>query len=87
MNKKQKTVLIVVAVVVIAMLIFPPFQGKLPTGAVQSFGYSLIFDAPTLEFYRGGRVELTGTVDIALLLTQWLGVLIVGAIAFFILKD
>jgi hypothetical protein len=84
MNKKQKAVLIVVAVVVVAMLIFPPFHAMLRTGIVRGLGYSLISDPPQFRIYS---TDLAGTVDIGLLVTQWLGVLIVGAIAFFILKD
>ena len=70
--------------VVIGMLIFPPFRAILPTGAVASLGYSLIFDPPALGYpYKA----FTGTIDIGLLITQWLGVLIVGTIGFFLCKD
>ncbi len=49
MNKKQKTTLIVVIAVMVAMLMVPPFHAILPTGAVTNVGYYLIFDQPTLD--------------------------------------
>jgi hypothetical protein len=79
-NKKQKNLLSAVLYVVAGMLIFPPFHAKLPNGTIRNFGYSIIFDPPELGY-------LTGVVDIGLLITQWVGVLIVGGIAFFLFKD
>ena len=80
MNEKQKKLLIAVLAVVAGMLIFPPFHNKLPNGTVSNLGYSLIFDPPKVGY-------LTGAVDIGLFFTQWVGVLIVGGIAFFLFKD
>lgn len=80
MNEKQKKLLIAVLAVVTGMLIFPPFHVKLPGGTVRNLGYSLILDPPKLSY-------VTGTVDVGLLITQWVGVLIVGGIAFFLFKD
>ena len=45
-------------------------------GSVFSLGHAWAFDPPAV-----------GIVDTALLLTQWVGTLIVGGIAFFLLKD
>ena len=87
MNGKQKTISIVVIAIILAMLLFPPFQTKLPTGAIENLGYGLIFHPPVFELRYPSRGDLTGTVDIGLLITQWLGVLIVGAIAYFLVKD
>ncbi len=39
-------------------------------------GYAFLFELPD-----------RATVDVTTLIVQWLGVLIVGAIAFFLLKD
>ncbi|MHB1176390.1 MAG: hypothetical protein ACYCZJ_14815 [Sulfuriferula sp.] len=80
MNKKQKILLIAILVIVAVMLIFPPFDIRLLNGAVPNMGYSLIVDPPE---FRG----LAATVDVGLLITQWVGVLIVGGIAFFLFKD
>ena len=88
MNKKQKAILITVMVVILVMLVFPPFHVTLPTGAVQNLGYGLLFNPPERDYlYLGRRIEITGSVDIALLVTQWLGTLIVGGIAYFLCKD
>ena len=75
-NEKQKRLLIAIAAVVLGMLLFPPFHIRMTGGVVVWTGYSWIFGP-----YRGA------TVNIALLITQWIGVLIVGAIVWFLLKD
>jgi hypothetical protein len=74
MNKKQKIILIVVAVVIVAMLLFPPVRFQYE-GTVRGAGYRFILDSGPL------------TVNTTLLLTQWVGVLIIGAIAFFVAKE
>lgn len=76
MNEMQRKVLIAVAAVVLGMLLYPPFQRKFSEGRVNSAGYSWLFDAP-----------YNSSVDVATLFAQWLGVLIVGGIAFFLLKS
>ncbi len=77
MNQKQKIVLTTVAAVVLGMLLYPPFHWKGPGGRVVGSGYHWIFAPPVWD------VE----VNIGLLITQWIAVLIVGTIAYFILKD
>lgn len=78
MNDTQRKVLIGVGIVVLAMLLYPPYRihglGGGSTSVIQS-GYAFLFDLP----HRG-------TVDAITLLMQWMGVLIVGAIAFVLLK-
>lgn len=76
MNEMQRKVLIAVATVVLGMLLYPPFQLTGYGGRVAGAGYSWLFEPP-------GRA----TVDVAMLVVQWLGVLIVGGIAFFLLKS
>lgn len=71
MNDKQRKVLIVVACVVVAMLLYAPFAYRYPNGAVASAGYALIFSPPR-----------SATVDISTLLVEWLGAAIAGGIAF-----
>jgi hypothetical protein len=80
-NENQKMVLKVVTGVIAAMMIFPPFHHKLPNGVTVNLGYSLIFEPP-----KGGYI-MAGTVDIGMLLTQWIGVAIIGLIVFFLAKD
>ena len=84
MNEKQKTVLIVVAIAVLAMLIFPPFYAKFPGGEVFNVGYGLIVDPPQGERNFGPEWV---HVNIGLLITQWLGVLVAGGIAFVLFRD
>ena len=74
MNEKQKRVLMITGVVVLAMLLFPPFHWVGQGGATASAGYGFLFNPPG------------GTLDIGTLFAQWVGVLIVGGIAFFLLK-
>lgn len=74
MNKKQQTILMVTAILVTAMLLFPPYTYR-SVANTYSTGYGFIFD-----------LSRNAAVNIPLLLTQWLGVLIVGAIAFLITK-
>lgn len=73
MNNKQEKILIAAATVIFFMLIYPPFQLIHPRWGGRFEGYSWIFEPP-------GNVA----VDITLLLTQWLGVLIIGSIAYLI---
>jgi hypothetical protein len=79
MNETQRKVLIGVGATVLAMLIYPPYRifsyGGNSNAVIES-GYAFLFELPN-----------RATVDVATLLAQWLGVLIVGAIAFFLLKD
>lgn len=74
MNERQKKVLIVVAVIVFGLLLYPPRQNSL--GGYAHTTYGLIWDA-----------SLLSTVDAGLLITQWIGVLIVGGIAYLLFKD
>jgi|GEM_PF-1980314 len=79
MGEIQRKILIGVGAVVLAMLIYPPYRihgyGPSSNAVIQS-GYAFLFDLPN-----------RATVDVTTLLVQWIGVLIVGAMAFFLLKD
>ena len=79
MNETQRKVLIGVGAIVLVMLIYPPYRiygyGGSSSAIIES-GYAFLFELP-------GRA----TVDVTTLLVQWVGILIVGAIAFFLLKD
>lgn len=79
MNKKQKAVLIAIMVVILGMLLYPPFH-CIVGQRVWSAGYSWIFDSPE-------SMGVLATVNVGLLLAQWLGVLIVGGIMWFMLKS
>jgi hypothetical protein len=73
MNAKQRRILISAAAVVVAMLIYPPFNvaGRVGGESFRGLHYGWIFDSP------GG-----GYVDVGLLFAQWVAVGLVGAIAF-----
>jgi len=79
MNETQKRILICVGATILAMLIYPPYRiygfGRNSNTVIQS-GYTFLFELPN-----------RATVDATTLLIQWVGILIVGAIAFFLLKS
>jgi len=75
-NQTQKNVLIALAVIITGMLLYPPFHRVYANGITIGARYNWLFDAPH-----------QATVDIGTLLVQWLGVLIIGGIIFFIVKD
>lgn len=81
MNTNQHKVLIGIIVAIAAMLLYPPYNYSMSSGRggmrVYNGGYSWIFDAPTSMH----------TVNIGLLLTQWIAVVIVGATLYFVFKD
>lgn len=80
MNDNQKVVLVVVITAIAAMLLFPPFHLR-GMYATINLGYGFLFSPPS--YYDG----TLGAVDIGMLITQWLGVLILGGIVFYMFKD
>lgn len=80
MNKNQRKVLIAIIIIVAAMMLFPPFYIRGVNGVVINLGYSFLFKPPIIS-------NSLGSVDTGMLLTQWIGVLIVGGVAFYLLKD
>lgn len=77
MAGKQKRLLIVVAAVIFMMLLYPPHRSPIGEGTYIGAGYNWIF-AHGLD---------SGIVNIGLLITQWVGVLIVGGICYLLLKE
>lgn len=61
------------------MLLYPPFHVVANNGRVFNMGYDWITDPPR-------RGYLAATVNVAMLLIQWVGVLVVGGLAFFLAK-
>jgi preprotein translocase subunit YajC len=76
MNKNQKNVLIIVAVFLFLMLLFPPWHEQ-RSGMTLHTAYSLIFHSPGL-FY---------SINIGMLFMQFLFTITIGGIFYFILKD
>lgn len=78
MNKNQRTVAVVVASIMLTMLLFPPFEAIRQYGKF-SLGYSFILMPP--EFLGDG------TVNIGLLLMEWVMVIVGGVMGWVFFKD
>lgn len=79
MNKTQKMIVKCAVAALAAMLVYPPFQIEF-RGIIHNLGYALIFEPPRWGNY-------TGTVNLGLLLLQWLGVIIVAGMLWWLAKD
>lgn len=79
MSPMQRHTLVAIGVVIVLMLAFPPYVvhggNNMITVVIQS-GYAFLFAMPP-----------RATVEIGTLLMQWVAVLVVGAIAFVLMKD
>lgn len=80
MNKNQQRILIGIVIIVAAMLVYPPFKVTAHNGAIFNMGYDWILAPPK-------RGYIVATVNASMLMIQWIGVLIVGGIAFFLVKN
>lgn len=80
MNTTQKRIMIAVIVIIVGMLVYPPFQVVAKNGVVFNMGYGWIFDPPK-------RGYIAASVDVPMLLIQWVGVLVVGGLALFLAKN
>lgn len=80
MNKQQKLVLVGLIAVIIGMLLFPPFHIIGPNGFVSNMGYGWIFNPPKPGY-------LSATVNISMLLLQWLAAVLVAVLAFFLVSE
>ena len=69
MNIYQRIILVIVAMILVLMLIFPPFQSLTPDGIVLNEGYSFIMKPPIFESYTGNYIW---PVNVSLLLLQYL---------------
>lgn len=78
MNRNQQIAVAVGAVVVLLMMIFPPFHVQI-RGTTFNMGYRFILDPP-----RSGNI--TASVNVGMLLVQWVGALLLTALAFLALK-
>jgi len=79
MNRKQKIVLAAGATLVLLMLIFPPFHVQF-RGTTFNMGYAFVLDPPEHGY-------ITASVNVGMLAVQWLAVLLITALAFFMLKS
>lgn len=79
MNRNQKIAVVVGATAVLLMLIFPPFHVQIRDTAF-NMGYGFILGPPK-------RGCVTASVNVGKLLVQWVGMLLLTALVFFILKS
>jgi hypothetical protein len=79
MNVRQKAVLLVFVAVAVAMMLFPPFQIVL-RGTEINMGYGFLFDPPK-------RGYVIASVNVSVLLMQWLCTGLVAAAAWLLVRD
>lgn len=83
-NEKQKMVLYIVIGIIVLMLLFPPTHFSAGNDGAfinANCGYQFILSDNCNDSYCGCRI------DISILVTQWIGTLIVGGIGFLLVKD
>ena len=73
MNLNPRTILIAVIIVIAAMFLYPPFQILGKDGITHNMGYGWIFDPPK-------RGYIAASVNISMLMSQWIGVLLLGTL-------
>lgn len=79
MNTDQKRVLLAVLVAVGVTFLYPPFQVIGAKGTVLYMGYAWLFAPP----WRAG---IYASVNSTMLLLEWMAIIIIGAIAFFLTR-
>lgn len=80
LSRSQRRVIAVGAVILGAMFLFPPFHFINYRGVQLNLGYAWLFSPPLVDD------RYAGSVNIALLLVQWLAVGVVCAIALLLLR-
>lgn len=83
LKNTQQRVLVAAIALILGMLAYPPFQVIGENGWVSNMGYHWIFDPPTRRV-SGARV--TATVNVGMLLAQWIAVIIVVAITSYLIR-
>ncbi|MFZ5486161.1 MAG: hypothetical protein ACOY5G_04065 [Pseudomonadota bacterium] len=78
MNAKQRNVLKTVLFVLVAMFLFPPFHEPVGQGVMGNSGFSFILSPPQTGSYA------TASVNSVQLVAQWIGVMAIGAVAYFL---
>lgn len=75
---KRKSIVFAALAIMVAMLLYPPFQAvATKSGAVSNLGYAWLFDPPWIKV-SGSIVR--GSVNISMLFLQWFMVAVVAAI-------
>jgi TPR repeat protein len=76
MNKNQRITLITIAVGIVAAFLFPPYAFFVDGNRAIKTGHAFIANIPS-----------RASVHIIFLLIEWLGILLLGGIAYFLFKD
>ena len=79
MNKAQRTVLVLAAVVVGLMVLFPPYVMNVSGHGIFRAGYGFLLDLPISSAHQG-------VVNVATLFVQIFCVLVIAALSFFAVK-
>ena len=77
-NKKQKVIGWIVVGAIIVTILIPPHKGASVVG---------LSDSTAIPYDCGFHIIGSGTrclVNVAMLITEWIGILIVGGLAFFL---
>ncbi len=77
MNDKQKIVIVAAGVLMLVMLLFPPFE-LIHQNATLNQGYAFLLSPP----YSG-----LATVNLKLLILQWIVLMVIAAIGWYLLKE
>ena len=81
MSTSQRVILLVVAIIIATMLLYPPFTFDMPNGTTMNMGYSWIFEPPVVGS------STSAFVNIPMLLAQWAAVLVVGGIVYLLAQQ
>lgn len=84
MNDKQKIASYLVGAILILMLFYPPFHIQYGLGANLNVGYGFILDPPKPP---AGYKQQPSSVNVSMLLIQYLIVVTVGGLIIYSLKD
>ncbi len=81
MNKKQRVILFGTTVILVLMLLFPPFCAFRGLKGIENTGYHFIFTPPQFDYD-----DMTSRIDSAVLFTQYLFITTIGGILYIAFK-
>lgn len=79
MNLKQKLILLSFVIVTVGMMLYPPFHIVIK-GTEINMGYGFLFDPPKSGY-------LSASVNVSVLMAQWVVVILVVGVGWFLTKD
>ncbi len=83
MDSSQRCILIIAAIVIIIMAIFPPWQ-SVHSDATFNLGFHYVLIRPELS--RGSGDSIASFINSKQLLVQWVGVIFVAGLLYFAAK-